>query len=42
MNTKILVGGHVLRNLGSSRHTEDMDFLVLRRKFKEIFIKRRK
>ena len=39
MNTKILVGGHALRNLGSSRHTEDMDFLVYDENSKEIFIK---
>lgn len=30
MNTtsKILIGGQALRNLGSSRHTNDVDFLV--------------
>ena len=27
-NSKILVGGQALRNLGSDRHTEDIDFLV--------------
>lgn len=27
-NSKILVGGQALRNLGSDRHTEDVDFLV--------------
>ena len=36
---KILVGGQALRNLGSSRHTEDMDFLVFEENSKEIFIK---
>lgn len=25
---KILIGGQALRNLGSSRHTEDVDYLV--------------
>lgn len=27
-NSKILVGGQALRNLGSDRYTEDIDFLV--------------
>ena len=27
-NSKILVGGQALRNLGSDRHTEDVDFLI--------------
>lgn len=28
MQSKILIGGQALRNLGSSRHTNDLDYLV--------------
>lgn len=28
MTSKILIGGQALRNLGSSRHTNDLDYLV--------------
>ena len=28
MNAKILIGGQALRNLGSSRHTDDVDYLI--------------
>lgn len=28
MKTKILIGGQALRNLGSTRHTDDLDYLV--------------
>ena len=34
----ILIGGQALRNLGSDRHTEDIDFLVNDLSSKEIFI----
>lgn len=28
MKTKVLIGGQALRNLGSPRHTNDLDYLV--------------
>jgi hypothetical protein len=28
MQTKILIGGQALRNLGSDRHTDDVDYLI--------------
>ncbi len=34
----ILIGGQALRNLGSDRHTEDIDFLVNDKSTKEVFI----
>jgi hypothetical protein len=36
---KILVGGQALKNLGSSRHTEDVDYLVFDENNSSIFIK---
>jgi len=35
---KILVGGQALRNLGSDRHTEDVDFLVNDKNTTDAFI----
>ena len=35
---KILVGGQALRNLGSDRHTEDVDYLINDTNSKEAFI----
>lgn len=35
---KILVGGQALRNLGSDRHTEDIDYLINDTNSKEAFI----
>ena len=37
-NSKILVGGQALRNLGSDRHTEDVDFLVNDKSTTDAFI----
>lgn len=34
----ILIGGQALRNLGSDRHTEDIDFLINDSNSKETFI----
>ena len=34
----ILIGGQALRNLGSDRHTEDIDFLINDKSTKEVFI----
>ena len=34
---KILIGGQALRNLGSDRHTEDIDFLVFDKNSTEAF-----
>jgi hypothetical protein len=35
---KILIGGQALRNLGSDRHTEDLDYLVNDTSTKDAFI----
>lgn len=35
---KILIGGQALRNLGSDRHTEDVDYLINDAATKEAFI----
>mgnify|MGYP000886966406 FL=1 len=37
-NSKILVGGQALRNLGSDRYTEDVDFLVNDKSTTDAFI----
>ena len=37
-NSKILVGGQALRNLGHDRHTNDVDFLIFDESSKEAFI----
>lgn len=37
-NQKILIGGQALRNLGSDRHTNDVDFLIFDETSKETFI----
>ncbi len=34
----ILIGGQALRNLGSDRHTEDIDFLINDKSTKKVFI----
>ena len=34
----ILIGGQALRNLGSDRHTKDVDFLINDKSTKELFI----
>lgn len=34
----ILIGGQALRNLGSDRYTEDIDFLINDKSTKEVFI----
>jgi len=38
MKNQILIGGQALRNLGSDRHTDDVDFLVDDKSTKEAFI----
>jgi hypothetical protein len=37
-NSKILIGGQALRNLGSDRYTEDVDFLVNDKSTTDAFI----
>lgn len=38
MEAKILIGGQALRNLGSDRHTNDVDYLVCDKSSKKAFI----
>ena len=37
-NTKTLIGGQALRNLGSDRYTNDVDYLINDKSIKETFI----
>lgn len=37
-STKILIGGQALRNLGSDRHTNDVDYLINDKSTSEAFI----
>jgi len=38
MKNQILIGGQALRNLGSDRHTNDLDYLINDTKTKDAFI----